>query len=133
MSVCLVCLIQSRSVHAGYNFMIICWVVFQITRSLFFTKPSSISDSEHYLTNANPHMIMKTDILDYKNCTCIMISKKVQTFILTLCFCFPVSALHTKPWGKRRRKKNHNFEYSVIQDFVWYSIFWKLRWDTCDS
>lgn len=136
MSVCLVCLIQSRSVHAGYYFMIICWVVFQITRSLFFRKPSSISDSEHYLTNANPQMIMKTDILDYKNCTCIMISKKVQTFIfnpllLFSRFRFAHKAMRKKK--KKKKKKNHNFEYSVIQDFVWYSIFWKLRWDTCDS
>lgn len=65
-------------------------------------------------------MIMKNDILDYKNCTCIMISQKVQTFIfnpplLFFRFRFAHKAMKEK---EEEEKKNHNFEYSVIQDFV---------------
>lgn len=105
-----------------------CWIIFHdhLLRNfsnhqkLFSEIQSTISDSEHYPTNANPHMIVKTDILNYKNCTCIMISKKVQTFIfnpllLFSRFRFAHKAMRKK---KKKKKKNHNFEYSVIQDFV---------------
>lgn len=105
-----------------------CWIIFHDhllssfsnhQKLVFFRKLCSISDSEHYLTNANPQMIMKTDILDYKNCTCIMISKKVETFIFNPLLLFSrFRFAHKAMRKKKKKKKNHNFEYSVIQDFV---------------
>lgn len=104
-----------------------CWIIFHdhLLRNfsnhqkLFSEIQSTISDSEHYPTNANPQMIMKTDILDYKNCTCIMISKKVETFIFNPLLLFSrFRFAHKAMRKKKKKKKNHNFEYSVIQDFV---------------
>lgn len=74
-------------------------------QKLFSEIQSTISDSEHYPTNANPHMIMKTDILDYKNCTCIMISKKVQTFIFNPPLLFFRFRFAHKAMRKKKKKK----------------------------
>lgn len=90
-----------------------CWIIFHdhLLRNfsnhqkLFSEIQSTISDSEHYLTNANPQMIMKTDILDYKNCTCIMISKKVQTFIFNPLLLFSRFRFAHKAMRKKKKKK----------------------------
>lgn len=59
-------------------------------------------------------MIMKTDILDYKNCTCIMISKKVQTFIFNPLLLFSRFRFAHKAMRKKKKKKTKIIILSIL-------------------